>query len=96
MSKIENIKFEEALIAEAIIDARKVQEFLWNDRSMQHDKEFNVKRWLALFQKRINKIAEIDERHPNAEVELRKRILQQTALGIVALKVLSKNNEHEY
>lgn len=81
---------DENLIKEALLDARKVQEFLWQELSLQNDSEFNANIWACVFQKRVNKISEINPSHPNAKVELRKRVLQQCALSIVALKVIDK------
>lgn len=76
---------EEAIIQEAIIDARKVQEYLWGgDSLMFHPYEPDI--WRSVFQKRINKISEVDLNTPSGLIELRKRLLQQAALSILALR----------
>lgn len=41
-----------------------------------------------VFQKRVDKIANINFEHPHYKVELRKRVLQQAALSIAALNLL--------
>lgn len=86
--KIEYDK-EEEKIAEAIIHAREIQEYIWQELSY-HDKPFipNLELWHQIFQKRVDKIKAIDANHPTAKVELRKRLLQQAALSILALKLI--------
>lgn len=80
-----NLTQDEELIKEAILDARKVQEFIWGELSLLHDDEFNKDVWTSVFLKRVNKIAEISPDNPAAKIELRKRVLQQAALSILAL-----------
>jgi hypothetical protein len=89
--KIVDFTRDEELIAAAILDARKVQEYLWQELSLMNY-EYDFKLWESIFAKRLNKIKEIDMSNPNAKVELRKRIMQQTALGICALRVLDETN----
>lgn len=83
---------DEKLIAEAVLDARKVQDFIWGERAAGDDRIFNQKHWIELFQKRVDCIGKIDVTNPSSVVELRKRILQQAALSIRALLVLDKHN----
>ncbi len=84
---------EEKLIAEAIMDARKVQEYIWQDLSFTKKPYTDMmERWVIQFQKRVNKIIVIDTQTPNFKVELRKRLLQQAALSIAALKVLDNES----
>lgn len=77
---------EEQLIHEALMDARKLHEFLMGD--MIDHKEFSIDYWIPVFEKRVDKIKIIDPSNPMAKVELRKRILQQAILSIKALKLL--------
>lgn len=78
---------DEQLIAESLLDARKVQEYIWEEISFVHD-EFDPEIWRYVFQKRVDRISNIDPKHPYYKVELRKRVLQQAALSICALRVL--------
>jgi hypothetical protein len=78
---------DEKIIAEAVLESRKIQEFLWRERSNQNW-EFDIAMWIPTFQKRVDKISAIKSTNPSAKVELRKRILQQAALSIAALKSL--------
>lgn len=88
---MENLTEEEKLIFEAIVAGRKVQDFLWGELSLTKKPfEINKEEWTYVFQKRINKISEIDFNHKSALVELRKRLLQQAALSIQAMVVLNK------
>jgi len=84
---INDLQQDEKLILEALLEARKVQDYIWQDLSLLH-KPYNVKAWASVFSKRVNKICQIDNNNPHAKVELRKRVLQQAALSIMALKVL--------
>lgn len=80
---------DEQLIVEAILDGRKVQEYLWQELSLLRA-PYNPLIWNSIFQKRVNKIREIDPSHPNHKVVLRKRVLQQAALSILALRILDE------
>lgn len=84
---------EEKVIAEAITHAREVQEYIWQELSY-YGKPFipNLNIWYSIFQKRVDKIKIIDPDHPNFKVELRKRLLQQAALSIIALKIIDDEN----
>jgi hypothetical protein len=79
---------EEGLIKEAIIAARKIQDFLWVDYNYSLQ-PFNNENWVEVFQKRVDKISEITKSSYNWEVELRKRLLQQAALSVAAIKSLN-------
>lgn len=90
-----NLTPEEQIIFEVIVAAREVQDFLWQDMSLQYqDFQNSFQIWLDVFQKRVVKISQIDFNNPSAKVELRKRILQQAALSIQALKVLSNEGDN--
>ena len=86
--KIEYDK-EEKVIAEAITHAREVQEYIWQELSY-YGRPFipNLDLWYSVFQKRVDKIKIINMDHPNSKVELRKRVLQQASLSIIALKMI--------
>lgn len=84
---------DEKLIAEGILYARKVQEFLWKELSQLQSSHFNITAFVNMFQKRVDKIALINPSHGSAKIELRKRILQQAALSILALRILDKEME---
>jgi len=83
---------DEKLIAEAMLAGRKVQEYLWNDLSLLRQ-GFELNDWQKVFQKRIDKICELDINSKSYKVELRKRILQQACLSILAMKVLDNTLE---
>ena len=88
MSEI-NYNKEEKLIAEAIINARNVQEYIWQELSYTNKPYFyNMSLWSHAFQKRVDKIAKINIEQINYKIELRKRLLQQAALSIAALQIL--------
>lgn len=80
---------EERIVAEAIGTARKVQDYIWGELNLSN-KPFDKDCWIEVFQKRVVKISRIDESNPNYRAELRKRVLQQAALSILALEVLDK------
>lgn len=82
---------DEELIIEAVLNARKVQEYIWQELSYTNDESIDIKKWIRVFKKRVDKISELDAINNNYKVELRKRILQQAALSIAALFVLDKN-----
>lgn len=75
---------EEAYLFEAIMAARKVQEYLWGE----YNGQWGIEEWKRMFKKRMVKIDDIDPNNPHALIELKKRILQNTALGIALLKRL--------
>ncbi len=75
---------EEQYLFESIIAARKVQEFLWGFVNS----EWGLEEWRRMFRKRLQKIDNIDPSRPHWKVELKKRLLQNTALGIALLSLL--------
>lgn len=81
---------QERIIFNALIQSRFVQEYIWGRLSQGEDGKYNIQAWLHIFQKRLDKVAEIRQDHPSAQVELRKRVLQQAALSIRALEVLDE------
>lgn len=81
---------EEQIVFDAIIAARSVQEYIWGGATLSADENFNKDVWIAVFQKRVNKISALDFTHKSARVELRKRVLQQAALSIAALELLDR------
>lgn len=85
-------KKDEQLIAEAILEARKIQDYLWADLTEARKGYYDPVAWKNYFQKRVDKINQLDRLHPNYIVELRKRVLQQAALSIQALKILDQNH----
>ena len=86
--------YDEQLIAEAILEGRKVQEYLWQELSLLN-KPYNTKIWETVFSKRVKKISELDCSNVSCKVELRKRILQQAALSILALRVLDEESKNK-
>ena len=72
-------------IADMMLSARKLQEFLWDDTREPGDKfEF----WKKTLQKRLDKIEKIDFSNPHAMVELRKRLLQNAVISVAWLRAL--------
>ena len=81
---------DEQLIAEAILEGRKIQEYLWQELSLLK-KPYNRDAYVSIFSKRVLKIANLNMENPNHKVELRKRILPQAALSILALLVIDND-----
>lgn len=81
---------DEQLILEAMFNGRRIQEYLWQELSLSMEERYDPAQWKKVFQKRIDKIEQLDMSNPMAKVELRKRILQQATLSIIALKVLDR------
>jgi hypothetical protein len=77
------------LVAQAIIEARHIQDFLW-DGCRADPKTFDADGWRALFQKRVDSISTVDLSRPGGLVLLRKRLLQQAALSIHALTIVNR------
>lgn len=77
----------EQLVAEAMIGAKEMQDFLWDRLSGIH-KPYDQEVWVGMFQKRVDKIAAVDPSHPHWKVEVRKRLLQQAALSLQAILAL--------
>jgi len=82
---------EEQYLFDAIISARKIQEFLWGEYNSQWDLE----EWKRMFKKRIVKIDDIDPDNPHAKIELKKRILQNAALCIALLNMVDNDKINE-
>lgn len=80
---------EEQAICEALLEARCVQEFLWQNDPANPARVFEAINWVELFQKRVDKIAEIKSIEGSGIVELRKRVLQQAALSCFMLTKLT-------
>ena len=80
---------DERIIAEAIADARRVQEFIWGEHSLRL-RPYDAEAWRRVFQKRVDSIAELNMTQPCAAVMLRKRLLQQAALSIAALITIER------
>ncbi len=78
---------QEQYIFEAIVSARKVQDFLWGSGTLSEIDTDKVKDiCIDMYQKRIDKIKEIDFTNKCSMVELRKRILQNAAISIKILE----------
>jgi hypothetical protein len=84
-----NLNNEEKYLYEAIIAARKVQEFLWGD----YNSEWNIEEWKRMFRKRLVKIDDIDLENPHAIIEFKKRLLQNAALSIALLNIMDNSNK---
>lgn len=77
---------EEQQLAEAIVAARKMQEFLWGE----YNGQWNIEEWRRMFRKRIQKIDDIDVNNPHAKIEMRKRLVQNAALSIALLRIIDE------
>lgn len=75
-------------ILDAIQGAREMQEFFWREES---EVDILSPAWIAMFEKRVRKIKEIDRGRPGWKPELRKRLIQQAALSIKMLEVLNRD-----
>lgn len=84
----DKLQDEEKYLFEAIMSARALQEFLWGECN----KEWGIEEWKRMFRKRSVKIDDIQADNPHALIELRKRVLQNTALGIALLKIIDSPN----
>ncbi len=72
-------------IADVILSARKLQEFLIGNLRKPGD---NFDHWKAALQKRLDKIEVVDFDNPSAVVELRKRLLQNATVSVAWLRAL--------
>ena len=79
---------EEKCLKTAIVAARVVQTFLWGE----HNAAWDLEDWIRMFQKRIQKIDNIDMSKPHAIIKLEKRLLQNAALSIALLGILHFEN----
>jgi hypothetical protein len=87
----DNLTQEEQIIYDILIASRDVQNYIWGLDNLMFDGDFDPKIWAFIFEKRVNKIKEINTLNPNSRIELRKRVLQQAALSVLALKLLDDN-----
>lgn len=76
-------------IIDAIVAARKVQDFIWGEQSFMFDNYFDKENWVRVFQKRVDKINTLDFNNTSWKIELRKRLLQQAALSVQAIELLN-------
>ncbi len=72
-------------IADVMLSARKLQEFLWADTREPGD---NFDHWKKTLQKRLDKIEVIDFSEPHSIIELRKRLLQNAVVSVAWLRAL--------
>ena len=84
--KILGFTTEEIYLFQSIKAAREIQDFLWGDYNIK----WNLEEWKRMFKKRMVKIDHINPDNPHAKIEFRKRILQNTAVGISLLRRLEK------
>ena len=77
---------EEKQIKEAIVAARKIQEYLWGE----YNGQWNIEEWRRMFKKRIQKIDDIDVSNPHAKIEMKKRLMQNAALSIALLRIIDE------
>jgi len=79
-------------IIEALEAAETVQDFLFKDKNLSV-KTFEESRdeYIKCFQKRVDKITEININNPSWKIELKKRVLQQASLSIKLLQYLSES-----
>lgn len=82
---------EELYLFDCVLSARKIQNYLWGE----YNELWDLEEWKRMFQKRIVKINDIDARNPHSKIELKKRILQNTALGICMLEKIDSNKIQE-
>ncbi len=78
---------EERHLFDAVMSARKIQEFLWGE----YNDKWGLEEWKRMFRKRLHKIDDIDAANPHAMIELRKRLLQNTALGVALLRLITES-----
>jgi hypothetical protein len=71
-------KREDETIMEIILAARTLQEFLWGDMN----NEAGLEEFKRMFRKRLAKIDEITFSNPHWKIELKKRLLQTTAIAV--------------
>jgi len=83
----EKITTEEKIIYDTIISARKIQQYLWG----RCNSKWGILEWAKMFKKRIVKIDDIDINNPHAIIELKKRLLQNSALCVALLALIEKS-----
>lgn len=79
---------QEQYIFDALLAARKVQDFLWGQGLSKVKPEKLKDVCIEMYQKRIDKLKEIDFTNKGSIIELRKRILQNAAISIKILEQL--------
>lgn len=79
---------EEVYLFESVKSARNVQDFLWGE----YNTKWDLEEWKRMFSNRMVKITDIDKDNPHAKIELKKRILQNTALGIAMLEKIDSDS----
>jgi len=76
-------------IKEALLGAEKVQDFLFADKNITNcDFEKSIEVLISAFEKRVDKIKQVDRNNPSWKIEMKNRLLQQASLSIKALQVL--------
>jgi len=75
---------EERYLFNSILSARRVQDFLWGN----HNLEWDLEEWKRMLRKRVSKLDSVNSNNPHAKVEIKKRVLQITAVGINFLSKL--------
>jgi len=78
---------EKRAIAAAIEAARQVQTFLWGEANGA----WGLEEWLRMFRKRVAKLEEVRRDNPHAAVELKKRLLQTTALSVALVGIIDRD-----
>jgi hypothetical protein len=86
--KIFGFSREEIYLFKSVKADRHIQDFLWGEYNIKWD----LDEWKRMFSKRMIKITDIDNTNPHAKIELKKRILQNTALGICMLEKIDSDN----
>jgi len=76
---------DEQNIEEVLVHARKIQDFLWN-RDVRFGKS-TLPELVSVLQKRITKMNGIDTKNQAWRVELRKRLLQLSALCVYYMSI---------
>lgn len=76
---------EENEIRDAIVCARKIEDFLWGE----HNAKWGLEEWKRMFRKRAVKISQVDMSNPHWRIELKKRLLQNAALSVALLHKLN-------
>lgn len=76
---------------DSLMAARKIQEFLHDNHAVRIEnpdwfKEKEI--WVSVFQKRVDKLKQIDFNNKSFNVEIKKRILQNAALSIKLMENL--------
>lgn len=78
----------EQYIMDALLASRQVQDFLWGEGLKKVEPEKLKDVCIDMFQKRVEKLKEIDFTNKSSTIELRKRILQTAAISIKLLEQL--------